>query len=592
MKKTDQSSALQLLGRLWAHLNSRRRKQFGGLLLLMIFTSFAEVISIGSVIPFLGVLTNSKQIFESRLAESWIIHFNIDDPNQLLLLFAFFFGLSALSAGVMRLLLLWANTRLSFGIGSDLCMSIYRRTLYQPYDIHISRNSSEIINGILNKIGAVIIAISSTLNLLGSFVILATIVVALLSIDSLIALMAFAGFGLIYVGIFWLTRNTQLEQSQLIARESTQVVKLLQEGLGGIRDILLDGTQETFCHIYQRADASLRRAQGNVQFISLCPRYGMESLGMVLIVTLAIVLFHQGDGVAKAIPVLGALALGLQRALPMLQQAYQAWSNIQGSHASIEDALQFLDQPLPSSENGVGYRPFKFSNDICIHELSFRYQKESPWILKNINLKISKGSRVGFIGTTGAGKSTLLDIIMSLLTPSKGDVRIDGIPINSKNKRLWQSHIAHVPQNIYLADASIRENIAFGVHPDAIDFERVVQAASRAQLADTIDKWEKGYETVVGERGIRLSGGQRQRIGIARALYKNAEVIIFDEATSALDSETEQAVMEAIENLDKNLTVLIIAHRVSTLRKCNQIVELVDGGVKSIGNYQSFTSLT
>jgi ATP-binding cassette subfamily B protein len=207
-------------------------------------------------------------------------------------------------------------------------------------------------------------------------------------------------------------------------------------------------------------------------------------------------------------------------------------------------------------------------------------------VIKNLNLTITKGSRIGFIGTTGSGKSTLLDIIMGLLEPTEGILEIDGQPITMLNHRSWQSHIAHVPQAIFLADSTIEENIAFGVHKNQIDHERVRQAAQQAQIADTIETWPKQYKTFIGERGIRLSGGQRQRIGIARALYKQADLIIFDEATSALDNETEEAVMQAIENLSDDLTILIIAHRLSTLKNCTNIIELSGGEIKRVGSFE------
>jgi ATP-binding cassette subfamily B protein len=248
-----------------------------------------------------------------------------------------------------------------------------------------------------------------------------------------------------------------------------------------------------------------------------------------------------------------------------------------------------LDQPLPDyAYQSVTQLPF--NRDITLRHIKFRYGEESSYVLNQLNLTIAKGSRVGFIGTTGSGKSTLLDIVMGLLHPTNGQLEIDGQPISPANLRAWQSHIAHVPQAIFLADSTIEENIAFGVPKDRIDHFRVKRAAEQAQIAESIEKWPSQYQTFVGERGVRLSGGQRQRIGIARALYKQADVIIFDEATSALDGETEQAVMQAIENLDKELTLLIIAHRLTTLKSCAQIVELSDGNIKSIGSYQDIVN--
>ena len=253
---------------------------------------------------------------------------------------------------------------------------------------------------------------------------------------------------------------------------------------------------------------------------------------------------------------------------------------------SLQDTLDLLDQPLPDYADQPASQPLPFRQQICLDQISFRYRPDSPWVLNNIDLKIEKGSRVGFIGATGCGKSTLIDVIMSLLQATEGALGVDGKAVTMVNQRAWQAHIAHVPQAIFLADSTIEENIAFGVQKERIDHERVKMAARQAQIADVIEAWSGQYQTFVGERGVRLSGGQRQRVGIARALYKQADVIIFDEATSALDSETEQAVMQAIESLSVNLTILIIAHRLSTLKNCTQIVELSDGGIKRVGSYE------
>lgn len=591
-ERSDKSSQpiTQLIVRLLRHISQRRRWQFVLLLVLMVLASFAEIISIGAVLPFLAVLTAPERIFEHPAAQPLIHALDLTTPNQLLLPLTISFGLAAIMAGIMRLLLLWAITRLSFAAGSDLSISIYRRTLYQSYAVHIARNSSEVINGISNKANIIISSIIiPALNLISANIMLVAILIALLSVDPVIALVAFGGFGLIYFFIIWLTRKRLLLNSRRIAHESTQVIKSLQEGLGGIRDVLIDGSQNTYCQIYRSADHLLRHAQGSSSFIGGSPRYGMEALGMLLIAVLAFMLAQQPDGIAKAIPVLGALALGAQRLLPVLQQGYVAWSSIRGGQISLQDTLELLDQPLPEYADQPVAKPLPFQQHISLKQLSFRYSLKTPWILKNIDLSIAKGSRVGFIGTTGSGKSTLLDIVMGLLQPTEGKLQVDDNFITTANHRAWQAHIAHVPQAIFLADSTIEENIAFGVPKDQIDHERVREVARRAQIADIIETWPKTYQTFVGERGIRLSGGQRQRIGIARALYKKADVIIFDEATSALDNETEQAVMQAIEGLSDDITILIIAHRLTTLKNCTQIVELGDGGIKRTGTYQDIT---
>ena len=585
--KSSTPSIFNLLFRLWHHINPRRRTQVGLLLILMFAASFAEILSIGAVLPFLAVLTAPERIFQLPAAKPFIKFIGFTSSYQLLLPLTIGFGAAALLSAAMRLLLLWASTRFSFVTGADLSISIYRRTLYQPYAIHASRNSSEVISGISGKANGIIgNTILPILTIISSAITLIAILIALFSIDKVIALAAFGGFGLIYASIIWFTRGWMLINSQRIACESTQLIKSLQEGLGGIRDVLIDGCQAVYCQIYRNADLPLRRAQGTNNFISQSPRFGIEALGMMLIAVLAYLLARQPDGIAKAIPVLGALALGAQRLLPVLQGAYSSWSSIQGGQASLKDTLELLDQPLPDYFDQPPAKPISFHRHIILKQLSFRYTPQTPWVLQNLSLTMPKGSRIGFIGLTGSGKSTLLDIIMGLLQPNEGTLQIDNQVITTSNTRAWQAHIAHVPQAIFLADSTIEENIAFGVPKNKIDQTLVKQAAQQAQIADIIETWPKKYNTFVGERGIRLSGGQRQRIGIARALYKQADVIIFDEATSALDNKTEQAVMQSIESLSKDLTLLIIAHRLTTLRNCTQIVELGNGGIKRIGTYQ------
>lgn len=568
----------QLISRLWQHLAARRRGQFGLLLVLMLLASFAEILSIGAVLPFLGALTQPDRIFEHAAAQPYIHILGITSADQLILPFTVVFSVAALLAGALRLLLLWATVRLSFAVGVDLSIKVYRRTLYQPYAVHIARNSSEVINGITIKVSEVIFYIlMPTLILISASAMLLFISMALLTVTPAIALAAFGVFGLIYAYIIKISRNRLKVDSEHIARESTQVIKSLQEGLGGIRDVLIDGSQESFSAGYHNAVRILRRAQGNNQIISYGPRYVMEAFAMLLIAVLAYVLSQQPDGIATAIPILAATALGMQRLLPALQQVYGSWSTIHGAQASLRDTLELLDQPLPDHAEQPAAKPLPFRQQIELRQISFRYNPQTSWVLKNLDLTIAKGSRVGFVGATGSGKSTLVDIIMGLLQPTEGAIEIDGQPITVANQRSWQAHIAHVPQTIFLADVSVEENIAFGVPKDQIDHERVALAACQSQIADIIETWPLKYQTLVGERGVQLSGGQRQRIGIARALYKQADVIIFDESTSALDNDTELAVMQAIDTLSKDLTVLIIAHRLSTLKNCTQIIELGNG---------------
>jgi ATP-binding cassette subfamily B protein len=304
----------------------------------------------------------------------------------------------------------------------------------------------------------------------------------------------------------------------------------------------------------------------------------IEAIGMVMLATIALFLARQPEGITGAMPVLGALVIGAQRLLPLMQNSYISWSSLIGSQATFFEVLQLLNQKIPESIAIEDAHKISFASTIRLRSIDFRYNEESPRIFSNINLVIKKGSRIGVIGSTGSGKSTLTDLIMGLLKPDSGTIEIDDIPINDLNQRSWQRHIAHVPQSIFLADATIIENIAFGVPRSQINIARVWRAAEQAQISADIQSWPSGFDTYIGERGIRLSGGQRQRIGIARALYKNADVFVFDEATSALDGETESAVIRAVEALSADVTVIMVAHRLTTLKQCTSIIEFVNSG--------------
>jgi ATP-binding cassette, subfamily B, bacterial PglK len=575
-----------LLRRLWQHLTLRRRHQMVLLTGLMLASGIAELASLSAVLPFLGILTSPARMMAHPAVADFMRSWGIDSPDRLVLPFAAAFALAAILAGGFRMLVLWMSTRIAFSAGADLSLEVYRRTLYQPYKVHVASNSSDVISGITSKIAETVGLLTGTLTLASSLIVLIFITATLFAIDSVVAPVAIAGFGGCYGLITAITRRRLRRAGRRIAHEHTQVIKVLQEGLGGIRDVLLDGTQPVYTASYRKTDRSLRLAQSEVSFVAGSPRFVMEAIGMVLIAALAYGVSRRPGGVAEALPTLGALALGAQRMLPLLQQAFNAWANILGCEASLKKILELLDQPIAPELLGPVPIPLTFSRDVRFSNVRFRYTTDGPWVLDDFNLTIPKGARVGLVGTTGSGKTTALDLLLGLLMPTQGELLVDGVPVVGERIRAWQNTIAHVPQSIFLADATLCENIAFGVPQGEIDLDRVKQAARRAQIAEFIESRHEGYDVRVGERGIRLSGGQRQRIGIARALYKRASVLVFDEATSALDNATEQAVMDAIELLDRDLTILLIAHRLSTVRRCDCIVELGGGRVVAQGTYE------
>jgi ABC-type multidrug transport system fused ATPase/permease subunit len=570
--------------RLWLHIEPVRRKQLAILTFLMVLTSFAEVVSIGVVLPFLGVLMAPELLFDRPDVRPIISLLGLTKADQLIFPLTASFITVVLFSGLTKIFLFWYQTRIAFGIGADFSRQIYEKTLYQPYSVHVSRNSSQLISGISTKSNTVIYSVLLPLLIIASSLLILTVILAaFIAVNPLAAALIFGGFGSLYGLILLFTRSRLAKYGAQVNYESTQVIKALQEGLGGIRDVLIDGAQATYSRIYSRADLPLRRAQANIQIISVFPRFLIESLGIVFIALIAYELSKTEAGVSSAIPMLGALAIGAQRLLPVLQQLYLNWSYIRGGQTSLRDVLELLEQPMPDYLEKSEFVPLVFNSSIALKEVSFSYSKNDLPVLRGVNLEIRKGSTSGFIGSTGSGKSTLVDLLMGLLQPSVGVICIDGTQLSNENRHLWRMRIAHVPQHIFLADDTITANIAFGISAEKIDMNRVRDAARQAQISTVIESLENQYDTFVGERGIRLSGGQRQRIGIARALYKCADVLVFDEATSALDNETEETVMKAIEALDKRITILIVAHRLSTLRNCDQIFEVNSDSVMSVG---------
>ena len=575
----------RLLKEIWIHFSNRRKRHFLLLLFLMIFSSLTEIVSLALVFPFLAMLTDPKSLFENEYIQPLFSTFNINSELDLLMPLTITFCLAILVAGSTRLFQSWANWRVVFAAGSDLNVAVFRKTLYKPYSQHISHNSSGIINVISSKIiGVIFGGILPVIRIISSTIILFSIVIVLFYIDVYVSVSVFTVFAIIYATIIFRIKRKLSSNSVLIAEDSDLLVKLTQEGLGNIRDIIIDGNQEVYSQAYSRVVLPLRRAQGNNQFLGESPRFILETIATIVIGVLAYWLVTQPGGISRAIPLLGTLAFGAQRMLPIVQQIFNAWSTLQGNSASLRDVLQLLNQPLHLKTKNTE-QVLSFESNLKLENLGFRYNNKEHFVLQNINLTIFKGNKIGLIGNTGSGKSTMLDIIMGLLDPTVGNIKLDGVDINEKNKHLWRNKIAHVPQHIFLSDDTIEQNIALGIPPEKIDKERVKWAAKIAQIDEIIESWPQNYDTPVGERGIQLSGGQRQRIGIARALFKKSEILVLDEATSALDNITESEFMESLKHLDSNVTILIIAHRLTTLKDCDNIIEISNGEISRIGSY-------
>ena len=579
------------LRHLFGAIAYRRRWQGTLLLLLMIVAGVFEVLTLGSLVPFLAIVTStgSREVSVARA----YLGLSQAPLAQLVVLAAALFALCALAAGVVRVTLAWATQKFVFRLGYDLELKAYEASLMRPYAEQVRTNSAETISN-LDKVGA----ISSTVFLpilmaVSSAVITVFILAALIAIRPVDAVIALVGFGLAYVGVSLVFRGRLGASSRTVASAQRKRIQALQEGLGGIRDIILDDTQALYAERFAKIDLDLRDAQSSIGVIGAAPRFAIEGAGMIVIAGLVVWLSGQPGGVLGAVPLLGALALAAQRLLPLLQQIYNSWSQVAGNRQTLSEVAALLGSGRDddaAAELSV-LPPLRFQRGLVLQDVTFRYADRDAPALDGLTLTIDKGARVGLIGRSGGGKSTAMDIVLGLLTPDTGAVSVDGLKLDGPRRAQWRRMVAHVPQSIYLADAGILENIAFGSPREAIDEDRVREAARRCDLHAFIERLPRGYDTMVGERGVLLSGGQRQRIGVARALYKRSAVLIFDEATSALDETTENAVLDSIAALDRELTILMVAHRLRTLRACDVIHRMEDGRIVEHGAYADFARL-
>ncbi|MDT9599648.1 ABC transporter ATP-binding protein [Sphingosinicella rhizophila] len=568
-------------------MSARRRLHFHLTIALMLVGALAELMTIGAVLPFLALLADpgkASQLPAVRVVYDlfgWRAGEDLIGKATLLLI-----GI-AIFAALVRLLLTWVSQSFIFRLGHDMGNQIYSRVLRQPYRYHVQRNSSEVLAAI-EKVQTAIFGVLLQLMQAAVAAVMAIFIIAILvAIDPTTALAAAALLAILYIVVSIGTQRLLTGNSHIINLAHNQRMKQLQEGLGGIRDILIDRSQPVFERSFSQYDDQLRRAQMANMFVAAAPRFVVEAIGIVAIALLALYMSSDAGGLVAAIPILGALALGAQRLLPLLQLVYLGWSRAAGSLHTLSEIVQLSNIEVPpGAMAGPPATVRAFARDIVLDRVTFSYGGRQT-ALRNVSFAIARGERIGFIGKTGSGKSTLLDLVMGLLEPNSGEIRIDGVTLDAAERPNWQAQIAHVPQFIYLADSSIAANIAFGQPEGAIDMARVRTAAAQAQIADFIEELPEAYLTEVGERGIRLSGGQRQRIGIARALYKKAQILILDEATSALDDDTEEKVIEALAGAGAGpgRTVLMIAHRLSTLKACDRLIRLEAGEVKTIGTY-------
>lgn len=573
------------LGAIYRWMSRRRRLQFWAILGLMLVGAAFELLTIGAVLPFLALIADPQALTRYSEFRVLVETTGWSTTSELIRAVTILLIAAAILSAAVRITLVWAGQKFTFRLAHDIGVAIYQRVLWQPYALHVQRNSSEVIGGI-EKVNAVV---SGVLNPLMQAVIasvLAALITAVLfAINAAAASIAALSMAFVYVAVLWFTRRKLRRNAAVFSSTVGERVKALQEGIGGFRDIALDESQHVFLNSFREADLRLRDVQASTNTIGMAPRFIVEGAGIILLAGLALYMSTQPGGIMGAIPVLGALALGAQRLLPLLQQLYLGWSSFSAHSHLLRDIISLLNVPIRPHRPRARHNPsWRFEREIACDCVTFSYGSRDGPALAGVNLKIRKGMRLGIVGETGSGKSTLVDVLLGLLMPQSGEVRIDGRALADDMIADWQAQVAHVPQAIFLSDDSVAANIAFG--HSAIDMERVRRAAHAAKIDDFIMSLPEEYEARIGERGIRISGGQRQRLGIARALYKEASVLILDEATSALDHHTETQVMDSIKRMERETTIIVIAHRLTTLAGCDLVIALEEGRVAHSGSFE------
>lgn len=559
------------------------------LFILMFLSSFAEVVSIGAVIPFLAALTAPEKLLGIELASETFSYLELNKTSEIVFFITILFCTTAMIVALLRVTLLWATMRLTYSIGAEIGLAIFRRKLQQTYLEYKSFSSGEIINGILVKVNGTTSVIMSFLSMLSACLTILFILISLFAYNPIVPIILGSTIGTVYLILSFIFKKFLKKDSRVISVNSTRLITLLQEAFGSFKDIKISKSQKLYEDNFSKIDSNLKRAQGNVNIIGGIPRFILESLGIIALAISGWFLVGASVDKLDFIPILGAFALGAQRMLPAMQQAYAGWANIKGTEASLIDVIELLE-PVGQTDFSMNELPgISFERQISFHSVSFSYDSSSSNVLSKISLEIPKGCRLGIIGPSGSGKSTFADIIMALLVPSEGYLKVDEVQICSSNTTSWQALITHVSQDIFILEKSVAQNIAFGVPDHEIDMDRVRKAAKQAQLSSFIEGLPNKYESNMGERGAKLSGGQKQRLGIARAYYKDAKLIVFDEVTNALDSQTENEVLSAIYAMPEEITVIIITHKPETLKNCSKVIKFQDSSLVFNGTWGEFT---
>jgi ABC-type multidrug transport system fused ATPase/permease subunit len=569
-------------------LSTKERKRAGLLLIMIIIMSFLEILGVVSILPFITVLANPNLIETNIILNTMFQNssrFGVETNQE----FLFFLGVIVFLLLIISLSfkaltnyvqILFIQMR-EFNISKRLVEGY----LYQPYSWFLSRNSADLGKTILSEVALVIGGgMRPLMDLIAKGILVILLIVLLFAADPKLMLIVGLSLGSAYLFIFYLVSNF-LNKSGKERLENNQLrFTTISEAFGAVKEVKVGGLEEFYIKAFSKPAKIFAKTQASSQVVALFPRFILEAIAFGGILLIMLYTISKTGSLNNSLPIISLYVFAGYRLLPALQQMYSSFTQLIFTGPSIDKLYSDLKNLKIFSKQDE--EVLIFNKKIYLRHIQYNYPNSSRTALKDISLTIPAKTTIGLIGTTGCGKTTIIDIILGLLKPQKGTLEVDGKVVTEPNLRAWQRLIGYVPQHIYLSDDTIMANIAFGVEPQDINQDRVKKASQIANLDEFIIKeLPKKYQTTIGERGVRLSGGQRQRIGISRALYHNPKVLILDEATSALDIQTEQAVMDALNILSKNLTIIIIAHRLNTLKKCDFIYKIDGGKVVSQGTF-------
>ncbi len=564
-------------------MSSSHKRSLAILTVLIFIGMLFEILGLGIIIPIIGLLGNPQSIYDYKITN--IIFTKLGHPYNasIIIISMSFLAVLYLVKALYLTFLNWKQSAFSSEFTSHISHKLYTGYMYMPYVNHLERNSAILIRNIQNEVSIFTSLTQSIIFLSSEISVIGGVIILLVSLEPTGALLVGA-FLALAIFLYYTISKIYISVWGQKRQEYTGVISQnLMQGLGGIKDIKLIGKEDYFLNEFKDKNESLSNINSKINTTDQLPRLYLEFVAVASISGLLIIMVISKNPVDHIIPVLGIFVAAAFRMIPSINKIMFSSQRIIYSMPVLD--LLYNEFKMFSGltfKKSTASSPIFFNDHISVKSLNFKYQASQSQTLTNINFEIKKGESIGIIGQSGAGKSTLVDILLGLLSPDSGGISVDNIPITDNNLRDWQLNLAYVPQTIYLTDDTLRKNIALGIGDDEINDVILNNAIKGAQLTDFVNSLENGLETKVGERGVRLSGGQRQRIGIARALYRNTEVLVFDEATSALDNQTEKEVMDAINNLKNTKTLIIIAHRLSTISKCDRVIKLSKGQIIEI----------